>query len=106
MAKQLAFDQIFRQRRAIKRNEGSLAPWSCAVQGARDQFLPGTAFTYDQNRAAGFACGLDALAEQPHRRGSADDPVEIASRIMRQSMWPHDLAGSIPLPLFAVTARW
>src|SRR5205807_3961143 len=49
MPKQLAFQQSQRDGRAIQLGENIVASGTQPVNGARDQFLPGSGFSLDQN---------------------------------------------------------
>jgi hypothetical protein len=47
--KQFAFNQAFRERPAIDRNEGSGSPLAQVVDMACDQFFPGPSFADDED---------------------------------------------------------
>ena len=49
MAEQFAFQQIFRNGRAVDGHEGLVAELSLEMNGPGDQFLAGAAFSLDQN---------------------------------------------------------
>lgn len=53
MAEQFGLDQVLGNSPAVDGNEGLLAALRLAVQGARHQFLAGTALTSDQHRRLG-----------------------------------------------------
>jgi hypothetical protein len=54
MAEKLAFEQFRRDGRAVHLHEGALAPVAVHVDGARDEFLAGTGFAFNQDRRVGW----------------------------------------------------
>src|SRR6185369_10700551 len=62
MPEKLAFKQVDRYRCAVDFHEGSLATFRQVVDALRDQLLPGSGFTRDQDRRIGVAGDLSCLA--------------------------------------------
>ena len=72
VAEQFAFDKLFRQRRAVHRDQRRLRAGPQPVQFARHQFLARAAFTDDQDSAWNRRHTGDRRAERPHGRAVAD----------------------------------
>jgi hypothetical protein len=77
MAEEFAFQEAFRDRRAIEPDVTRVAPRAGGVQRAGDQFLAGAAFAEDEHRGGGAGHGLNQLPQLPDRRALADDPREV-----------------------------
>ena len=73
MAEQLAFDQLFRNRRAVHFDERLRRARAGRVNRVRDQFLAGAAFAEDQHAAVGGGHQRQLLAQRLHRHAFADD---------------------------------
>ena len=83
VAEQLALDQLARDRRHVDGNEGAVAPAAVVVQGARHQFLAGTAFAVDHHREVGRGEPGDGAVDLLHRRTAADQRqfiLDVADR--------------------------
>ena len=53
VAEQFRLQQVLRHRAAIDGNERLIAPWTCLMNGARQEFLAGAAFTGQQHARVG-----------------------------------------------------
>ncbi|MCY1174238.1 hypothetical protein D9M73_144320 [compost metagenome] len=73
MAEQFGFDQGFRDRRAVHRDQRRLGAARQVVQGAGDQFLAGARLALDQDIGVGRRDLADLHEEFLHRRTGADD---------------------------------
>ena len=78
VAEQFAFDQRFRQRRAIDGDKRSLPPRAQRVHGARHQFLAGAAFAGDQHAGLARSGLLQQRKNLLHLGGSAHQFAERA----------------------------
>jgi hypothetical protein len=80
---QLAFEQIFGDRRAVDRHERSAVARAGIVQAAREQFLAGSAGAQQHDRDIGARHALDR-ARHPHHFGCrSDHPAEHAVVLAR-----------------------
>ncbi|CRQ78618.1 hypothetical protein PAERUG_P45_London_17_VIM_2_12_12_01636 [Pseudomonas aeruginosa] len=73
MAEQLGFDQGFRNRRTVHRDQRRLGALRQVVQGAGDQFLAGAGLALDQYRGVGRRDLANLAVQLLHRRTGADD---------------------------------
>ena len=73
MAEQLAFDQLFGNRRAVHFDEGLAGARAGGVNRVRDQFLAGAALAENQHAAVGGGHQRQLLAQRFHRHALADD---------------------------------
>src|SRR5947209_4709161 len=73
MAKKLAFNQVFGKRGTINLDEGSFCAQARLVDGARHQFLTGSALTINEHAAVGASHQPQLLAQSFHGNTVADD---------------------------------
>jgi hypothetical protein len=73
VAEQLAFDQVFRDRRAVDGNEGLVAALAALVDLARHQFLAAAAFAKNQHAGIVGGGGIDQAVDAFLRLRLADD---------------------------------
>src|SRR3546814_17214464 len=73
MAKQFRLQQLGRYRGAIDRDEWLVLARARIVQGARKNFLAGTAGTGDQYSRNGPREALRVLGHRMHQRAACDD---------------------------------
>src|SRR5207244_1086094 len=77
MPEHLAFEKAGGDRSAVQLDERALAPSAQIVDGARDQFLPGSGLAIDQYGRIGRRHGLDLLQQTPQGGASADNLLEV-----------------------------
>ena len=82
-AEQLRLEQCLDDRRAVDRDEGAAPAATELVHLARDQFLPASAFPFDEHREIGGGHAFDPLADPAdrlartyQRRRAVDRPVQ------------------------------
>src|SRR5262245_22045799 len=87
MTEQLAFDQRFRNRRGIERNERFSFTIAQAVNAAGDQLLAGSAFAADHDADIADCNVLDEIEDLAHRLAGANEVPKagIALRLGRES---------------------
>ena len=76
VAEQFGFQQRLRERAAIDGDKWSLRPRAVFVNGARHQFLTGSAFAGDQHAAGLRRDRLDQVENRAHFRTLPDDVVQ------------------------------
>jgi hypothetical protein len=76
VAEQFAFDQSFRQSRAIERHERAFAPRAVVMNGLGDEFFSGPALAGYQDGGATVGHLLDLRIDFLHRRAFADQIVK------------------------------
>ena len=77
MAKHLAFQQAFRDGRAIDRHEGLVGTAAMLVDGAGDHFLASAAFAGQQDGGVAFTHRIHRLEHLAKRRAIAHQAVEL-----------------------------
>jgi hypothetical protein len=78
---QLALQELFRDGRAVQRQEGSLGAGAVLVDGAGDQLLAGAALAGDEYRHVLGGDAADRLVDLAHGKAGADDgPVHVGVR--------------------------
>src|SRR3546814_17024822 len=87
MAKQFRLQQLGRYRGAIDRDEWLVLARARIVQGARQNFLAGTAGTGDQYSRIGPCDALRVLEHRMHQRAACDDRSE-ARRVGKGGVLP------------------
>ena len=73
--KELALDELTRNRRAVHLDEGLGGARRQAMQRARDELFPGAVLAGDQHARGGGGDALDLLDERADREGLSDDLV-------------------------------
>ena len=68
MPEQFAFDQVFRERTTVHRDERHGGAQTLLVERPRDQFLAGTRLTHDQNGRFGRRDRGDQAMDRMHAR--------------------------------------
>ena len=81
---QLALDQILREGGTVERDERRAGIFAAVVDGTRDEFLAGSAFTDDEDGAAGCAGSFNSRVELMHRRAGSDQAVKVAAFLLWQ----------------------
>ena len=81
---QLAFQQIFRDRRAVDRQERQLAAAAVMVNRSGDQFFSRAAFTGDQGGRVGGGQLADQLENILHRVAAAHDAQVVVLRFKQR----------------------
>ena len=76
VAEELRFEQRFRNRAAVERDEAMHAPRAVVMDGPRDDFLPGARFARDENRAVRRGDRFEQLEQPRHRPALADHALE------------------------------
>ena len=74
MAEQFALQEGVGQGGAIHFHEIAVTPGAVAVNGLRDELLPGAGFAYDEDRRVGPRHLLDGVEDFLHDPGIAHDP--------------------------------
>ena len=73
MPEQLAFDQLFRNRRAVHFDERLIDAGTVLMNRVRNQLFAGTAFSENQDPAVRSRHQTKLLAQRFHRNALADD---------------------------------
>ena len=84
VTEQLAFEQIFRNRRAVDGQERPLAEAAVMVNRARDQLLAGAAFAGDEGGGVGGRELADELEYILHRLAAANDAQIVILRFQQR----------------------
>src|SRR5262249_5728644 len=80
VAKQLAFEQTFRQGSAVELYKRLLAALTEAVEGARHEPFSGAAFPPPPDGRPDSVHLRNFLHDRPHARARANNPVRIVTR--------------------------
>jgi hypothetical protein len=72
VTEQLGFEQAFRNRAAVERDEPILAPRAGEVDRAGNHFLPGAGLAANQDGRRCSRDGVDQLEERAHARAAPD----------------------------------
>src|SRR5579872_1558246 len=91
MTKQLVLHQSFRNRRAVQRYKGLLAPLRKVVHGTRKQLFARSALSQEQNSRIRRRHFLNLLADLPNSRVFADNarkPVPRRILLAQQQIFP------------------
>ena len=87
VAKQLTFNQLLRQRRAINSDEGGVYPWALLVDRACGEFFATATFAYQQHVGVGTRHPSNQAVELSHGVGRAQQqPILIQVRGMRSQV--------------------
>src|SRR5438309_4685845 len=78
VAKEGTLDEAFGQRRAIQLDERTVAALALRVNDAGEELLPGTGFSFQQDRCAGGRRGCDGL-EHPADDGTVTNDLALAT---------------------------
>ena len=76
MTKQLRLEQVLRQGAAVDGHERMVLPIAVEMQPARDQFLAGAAFAYDQHCAVRVGHLVNKIINLLHLPAGADNVLE------------------------------
>ncbi len=85
IAKEFAFDEVFRDGGAVQLDEDAVAAGTAGVDGACDQLLAATRLAEDQHPAVGRRHQLDLLAQRLDRdalAGDRDAGIELAVKLL------------------------
>jgi hypothetical protein len=77
VTEEFAFEQIFRNSRAIDGEEGTVVPGAVLVDGPGDKFLPRAAFARDHDGGIAVRNAPDHFEDLLHGRGLTDDAVLV-----------------------------